>query len=88
MDFYILCLIAFLGFANLVLLFFLGVFVVRSHDRTISIIGNLIDVLLSQTGDDATTSVALKPRTWDEKYEAELEAIAQRMRQSSGLTDL
>lgn len=84
-------LLGFVSAASLVimiLLFFLGVFVVRSQERTRAMISQLVQILLEE--EDApqpASQPSLRPKTWDEKYEQELEAAQRRLREVSGLTD-
>ena len=74
----------------LTLTFFLAVYVVRSMDKTTMMIRELSSILseplLSQSAADVDQDPNIK--TWDQKYEEELEMIQRRIRQVSGLTDL
>lgn len=85
----LLSIVLILALANLVLYFFLSVFIVRMNERFNSLISELIQLIASM--DSVTTIPPVsenKPRTWDEKYEMELEMISRRMRQNSGLSDI
>lgn len=83
-------LLGFVSAASLVimiLLFFLGVFVVRSQERTRAMIAQLVQILLEEDAPQPASQPSLRPKTWDEKYEQELEAAQRRLREVSGLTD-
>lgn len=74
---------------NLILYFYLSVFIVRMSDRFNSLFSELIQVIASTESTSVVPPVtANKPKTWDEKYEMELEMISRRMRQDSGLSDI
>lgn len=82
--------LGFVSIASLViiiLLFFLGVFVVRSQERTRAMISELVQILLEEDAPQPASQPPLRPKTWDEKYEQELEAAQRRFREVSGLTD-
>lgn len=67
-------------------MFFVGVYVVRMNERINKMMIELIEII---SGIDSPAPVVnSKQKTWDEKYEDELENISRRMRQSSGLLDL
>lgn len=72
---------------NFVLLFFLGLFVVRSHEQTRGMIGGLAELLLGDAPNPVAPT-AERQKTWDQKYEDELEAMQRRIREASGLIDL
>jgi hypothetical protein len=89
MEFYILVVLAILVALNFILTFFLGVFVVRSAERTSSMIGDLANmVMIEPVAQPQPTPNEPRPRTWDEKYEDELDAFQRRLRQSTNLADL
>jgi len=73
---------------NLVLLFFLGVFVVRSHEQIRGMIGGLAEMAFGEAPVAPSQLVKERPKTWDQKYEEELEAMQRRIREASGLIDL
>lgn len=89
MDFYILCALAVLVALNLTLTLFLGVFVVRSVDRITSMIGDLASMVMNEPV-TPVSSLESAPRaaTWDEKFEAEIDAAQRRLRQMTNLADL
>ena len=90
MEIFLITLIV-IGFLNLVLLFNIGLFLVRFKDRidlmfkdgleAMSVIHGAIPEMTEPVLDN-------KVKTWDEKYEEELEFISKRMREGSGLKDL
>ena len=87
MEALLLAFVAFLSLANAVLLYFLGTYVVRMNEDHKRMLAELVNIL----GQDA---VAPSPdsgpatKSWDQKYEEELEAFARRMRYDSGLLDI
>jgi hypothetical protein len=68
-------------------MFFIGVYVVRMNERINKMITELVEII---SGMDSSSPpvVDAKQKTWDQKYEDELEQITKRMRQASGLLDL
>ena len=78
---------------NLLCLIAIGAFLVRFRDRTNNIFADLIQAMevmwgavpLIPTLDQPDST---RPKTWDEKYEEELEAMTRRIQASSGLRDL
>lgn len=88
MEFYGLIFILILGFLNLILLFFLGTFLVRMNERINSILSELIDAIGSSITTVPPQDSDLQQKTWDQKFEEEIEAATRRMRAASNLTDL
>ena len=70
----------------------IGVFLVRFRDRTNKIFSDLIEAMEIMWGAVPVAPTATpndnRPKTWDEKYEEELEAMSRRLREQSGLKDL
>ena len=82
----LLYLILFIVLSNTILMFFLGVYLVRMNERFNQMIQDLVEII---SGMDSTIPITdVKSKTWDQKYEDELEEISRRMRQGSGLLDL
>lgn len=77
---------------NLIFLAAIGLFLVRFRDRVNNIFADLIEALEVMWGavpvPAAPESEPERPKTWDEKYEEELESITRRLRGDSGLRDL
>ena len=79
---------------NLFCIIAIGAFLVRFRDRTNNIFSDLIQAMevmwgaipLTPTVEPVTESN--RPKTWDEKYEEELEAMSRRLQSDSGLKDL
>ena len=71
--------------SNFVLLFFLGLFVVRSHEQSRGMIGGLAEMI---AGAPEIEPEVPGQKTWDQQYEEELEAFSRRIRGTSGLADL
>lgn len=74
---------------NLIVLVGIAAFLVRFRDRINGIFGDLFNVM-GEMPPVPTVADTTKPRpkTWDEKYEEELEALQRRLRSDSGLQDL
>ncbi len=85
MESWVVWVILVLSILNFVLLFFLGLFVVRSHEQTRGMIGGLAEIIVGVPEVEAGVA---GPKTWDQKYEEELEAFQRRIRETSGLSDL
>lgn len=79
-----------LSFLNLILLFFLGTFIVRMNERMTGMMNDLVDILGSSfSAAPVAPSVSeVQSKTWDQKLEEEMDAAYRRMRVQSGLTDL
>lgn len=89
MEFYLLCFIALLVALNFILTFFLAVYMVRSGERTSSMIGDLANmVMMEPVGPPEPAQTENRPLTWDEKWEQELEIAQRRLRQNTNLADL
>jgi len=90
MEFYLLCAVLLVSLICLTLTFFLSIYVVRSMDRTTMMIRDLSSIISEPLATQALTNsdVESQVKTWDQKYEEDLEMIQRRIRQASGLTDL
>jgi hypothetical protein len=70
----------------------IGGFLVRFRDRTNKIFADLIEAMEVIWGAvpvaPATEPNEARPKTWDEKYEEELDAMTRRLRADSGLVNL
>ena len=67
-------------------MFFLGVYLVRMNERFNQMIQDLVEII---SGMDSTIPITdVKSKTWDQKYEDELEEISRRMRQDRKSTRL
>lgn len=86
METFLLYFILFMILSNITLMFFIGVYLVRMNDRINKMMIELIEIISSF--DSSVPNVDVKQKTWDEKYEDELENISRRFRQNSGLLDL
>lgn len=79
---------------NLLFLVAIGAFLVRFRDRINNIFSDLIQAMEVMWGSmpvtpTQTEAQAERPKTWDEKYEKELESMSRRLREEeSGLKDL
>lgn len=72
---------------NLMLLFFMGAFIVRMNDKFTQMFSELIKIY-SVVPTDLPENDQIRPKSWDEKYEEDIESIAKRIRTQSGLSDL
>lgn len=90
MEFYLICAILLISLISLTLTFFLAVYVVRSMDKTTMMIRDLSSILSEPLATEMLTNSNSESaiKTWDQKYEEELEMIQRRLRQASGLADL
>lgn len=87
----IICIISLiLNLISFFILIFLGAFLARFQDRMNGILKDLFSVLNSPFAPQMQIPVddQQEPRTWDEKYEKELEAIQRRLRADAGLVSL
>lgn len=86
----LLSVLIFLTVINLVLLVAVGGFLVQFRRNMVNLFGDFADLLERLFGTIPTPSVETDDRqkTWDEKYEEELEMAARRLKESSGLQDL
>lgn len=78
----------FLCLMNLLLLFFIGTFLVRFRDRVNGLFLDFTQVM-ERLFNDIPSNIPVEkytPRTWDEKYEYDL--FVQSRRRSEGLDDL
>lgn len=73
---------------NLIFLFVFGAFLVRTRDRINSIFSDLIEAMETMWGAIPVESKENEIKTWDQKYEEEMENIQKRLRGDSGLKDL
>lgn len=84
----VLSILSLISLANLVILIYLAGFLVRLRGFVSEVLNLVVDVPIPETPQN--TDVVVKPKTWDQKYEEELEMIERerRARQESGLVDL
>lgn len=61
---------------------------VRSMDRMASMIGDLAQIMAQPFAAEAPIAPDNQIKTWDQKYEEELEMVQRRLRSVSGLADL
>lgn len=76
---------------NFILIFFIGAFLVGFRDRVNDMFAELIQAVESSIKDSPSPLLfenQEKTKTWDEKYEEELESISRRLRTDLGLQDL
>ena len=73
---------------NLVIFYFIGLYLVRMNDRISGMIQNLAEIVIEQSGVMPPTQAEETAKTWDQKYEEEIESFTKRLRQTSGLVDL
>jgi len=76
---------------NFMLIFFIGVFLVNFRDRVNDMFAELIQVIESSIKDSPSPLIfenQEKTKTWDEKYEEELESISRRLKIDTGLQNL
>lgn len=86
----LLSVLIFLATVNLIVLFVIGAFLVQFRRNIVSMFGDFADLLEQLFGTIPTPTVETNDRnkTWDEKYEEELEMAARRLKENSGLQDL
>lgn len=91
MEYLLIALFA-LSLLNSIILIFIGLFLVRFRDRVNNIFVDLIEAMEVIWGAvpvvQSTEPTVERAKTWDEKYEEELESITRRLRTDSGLKDL
>lgn len=74
---------------NLIVLIGIGAFLVSLRDRINAIFSDIITLFAENSPPELSfTKEAERPKTWDEKYEEELEALQRRLRGDSGLLNL
>lgn len=83
MQMYLIYAILVILAANSVILFFVGAFVVKLRDDMRQFMSDMVD-LASQDEQPAQLS---RPKTWDQKFEEEIDDIQRRSRQDRGLVD-
>ena len=88
MEFFLICLTVLLVFVNLCLFYFVGTYIVRMNERFSQMMNDLINVLAEQNSVVPNTNVENTTKSWDQKYEEELNAFAARMRSDAGLVDI
>lgn len=90
MEFYLIVICLIVSILNLILLFFLGTFLVRLNERMMGMFNDLIDILgNSFSVAPVQPSISdVQSKTWDQKLEDEMDAAYRRMRAQSGLSDL
>jgi hypothetical protein len=88
MELLLLSICLFLCFLNTLIIFFLGVFVVRFNQRINQMFSDLVSVLVKVPEADVSLNLPESKKTWDEKYEEEIEIFSRRLRADSGLSDL
>jgi len=87
----LLAVLIFLSAVNLLLLVAIGIFLVQFRRSVINLFGDFADLLEQLFGTIPTPTVEIptdRNKTWDEKYEEELEMAARRRKEDSGLQDL
>jgi len=80
-----------LAVLNLILLIVIGTFLVRFRQSVLNLFGDFAELLEQLFGTIATPTVednSDRNKTWDEKYEEELEMAMIRLKKDSGLQDL
>lgn len=76
-------LILFFTFLNFLILFFLSAFLVRLRIDFFNILNNFLDSSFSNDKDESKHKDSiLKQKTWDQKYEDDLEAISNRIKRN------
>lgn len=96
MEIFFLVLSCILGFVNLIILVGLAIFLVRLREfvkDVISVMTGMDDEDDDEYEDDVepavpANSLSSRPKTWDEKYEEELDAVQRRMREERGQSSL
>lgn len=90
MEFALLVALVIISIINLVIVIAIGRFIVLFRDRVDSIISDLIKAMEFMWGaipiETTSETTVDRAKTWDEKYEEELEAMNRRLQ--SGLDDL
>jgi hypothetical protein len=92
MEIILLCILIGISLINSIILVVIGANVVRNRTQTDSRFADLLDAMETMwegvppaPSNEANDS---RPKTWDEKYEEELEAMTRRLRVESGLVNL
>jgi hypothetical protein len=92
MEIVLLCIVLGLTVINLLCLIVIGAFLVQFRDRNNKIFSDMIEAMEVMWGATPVVPTAEpndnRPKTWDEKYEEELDAMTKRLRQDSGLVSL
>lgn len=92
MEVILLCILIVISLLNSIVLIGIGAFLVRFRNRTNNIFADLIEAMQLMWGATPPTPTTEpndnRPKTWDEKYEEELEAMTRRLRTDSGLVSL
>jgi len=92
MELILLICLTVISFLNLIFLAAIGLFLVRFRDRVNNVFTDLIEALEVMWGAMPAAPIpepdVERLKTWDEKYEEELEAMTRRLRSDSGLKDL
>ena len=73
---------------NLIVLFFIGLHLIQFKERVIGILSDLIDFQEKELPASPLSLEKNEPKTWDEKYEKELEVLYNRIRSNSGLKEV
>lgn len=86
----LLSVLIFLVSVNLILTVAIGLFLVQFRQSVIALFGDFADLLEQLFGTIPTPTVETvdRQKTWDEKYEEELEMASRRLKENSGLQDL
>jgi hypothetical protein len=85
----LLSFLIFIGILNLVFIFVLGSFVVRLRERLDNIFSDLLEMFTETSGETSDSqSFESEFKTWDQKYEEEIEKIQKSLKSNSGLVDL
>lgn len=92
MEFALLVFLVVISLFNFLLLITIGLFLVRFRGRVNNLFKELIEAMEVMWGAIPFTPTIEqdvdRPKTWDEKYEDELEEMTRRLRANSGLKDL
>lgn len=91
MELILLSVLAVAAILNLILLFNIGLFLVRFRERVNLMFSDALEAMSVVYGaipEQSPEPIISKAKTWDEKYEEELEMVAKRIKENSGLKDL
>lgn len=82
--------LVFLSIINIGFLVVIGSFIVRFRERVNGLFSDMVKAMsdFAEVPVATVEPVANRPKTWDEKYEVELDNIQRRLRADSGLSDL
>ena len=85
------CILVFLVI-NTIIMIYIGGFVVRMRDDQKEFFSDLVDLFGNMRLPEEAKKLPIKPmaattKTWDQKYEEELDMLSRRSRQDSGLVD-